>query len=68
MQVITKEKKSLTSIFHIEYMFDTGHKYWVWSDDTTNAYTPSGRYPSKTTKQKMERLISEWESRRTQII
>lgn len=68
MKVISRKKIELVSTYYFEYLFDTGHKYRVWDNDLLVAYTPTGRYPSKTKKQYMERIISEWEDRRLQTI
>jgi hypothetical protein len=62
MQVISKEKKP----HYFEYFFDTGHKYWVFSN-FTKAYTPTGRYPSRKKTEEMERIISQWEDTRIQF-
>jgi hypothetical protein len=67
MKVISKDKIDLTSRYYFQYSFDNGYKYWVWDNDALNAYTATGRYPSKKIKQKMERIISEWEDRRVQF-
>lgn len=67
MKVISKEKIDLGIIYYYQYLFDNGYKYRVWDSDATNAYTPTGRYPSKLKKQKMERIISEYEDRRVQV-
>lgn len=66
MKVISKDKIDLTSRYYFQYSFDNGYKYWVWDNDALNAYTATGRYPSQKIKQKMERIISEWEDRRLQ--
>ena len=67
MKVISKDKIDLTCRYYYQYMFDNGYKYRVWDNDAINAYTPKGRYPSQTIKQKMERIISEWEDCRIQF-
>lgn len=67
MKVISKDKIDLNSRYYFQYSFDNGYKYWVWDNDALNAYTATGRYPSQKIKQKMERIISEWEDRRIQF-
>ena len=67
MKIISKDKIGTSEYNYVQYMFDTGYKYWVWTDCTTKAFTATGRYPSQKIKQKMERIISEWEDRRLQI-
>jgi len=67
MKVIGKDKVDLTCRYYYEYLFDSGYKYRVWDNDSLNAYTATGRYPSQKMKQKMERIISEWEDRRVQF-
>ena len=67
MKVISKDKIDLTCRYFYQYLFDNGYKYRVWDNDALDAYTATGRYPSKKIKQKMERIISEWEDCRIQF-
>ena len=66
MKVISKDKIDLGCRYFYQYLFDNGYKYWVWDNDVCNAKTPFGRFPNQKVKQKMERIISEWEDRRLQ--
>jgi len=67
MKVISKDKIDLGCKYYYEYLFDSGYKYRVWNCDAITARTPTGRFPNEKVKQKMERIISEWEDRRIQF-
>jgi len=62
MKIISKEKK----LNYYEYVFDTKHIYWIFSN-FTKAYTPTGRYPSRKKTIEMEKIISQWEHEKIQI-
>jgi len=67
MAVVEKTKIQGQTGFYFEYILDTGHRYWVFDDGFTKAFTPTGKYPSFTTKRTMEITISKWESTQIQV-